>query len=659
MQTQKENQDYTKSHHIMRNGLIALVVLGFSVISYLAYTNPSLFTASITGGGNSVTADTDLYIADDYQAGAGDSDYIEVRAGKGMIKMERLRITLSAPTSQLTFASADTSINALANQACTTTKDTLQGEITVDCGTLSPKVDLGDNSILFRVLVTLNSTLTQGNTVVITMEKAITDSVIRLEEDGPTGDRVPTFTDGKITVASAVNVCSNLDCGSSGYCSNNTCICDPGYAGARCNVCDETAGYTGYPNCKKSTLGSVAGLVLTLNKESIGRLSPEERLKAYSGVYIILNSVNASNRTLTIDGTDVFIPQPSDLSAPEVEQLHSIATSLAVEIERVAGVRVTKYPNVPGLMKLEAITGNADMSLDGILSTSNDITIVPSMENLIALGQNESYGLRIIGLDTSGLSSELNFNDVKWQPQPVNRLNDAALKGGLLERGEKSGTTPLYAQVEKSTGVTVDSNQLQIEVKSAPVIEYLRRLGSNLIERGGRVNLSVKVIDTETISDIKDIRTSIVRSSGTTYKTVTADSAAVWFTATPFLKEVSMTDSGSQMGTDNTPENYKIYTIPVEIPQDANMADGNYQLVLEITDTSGRVSGALLPINIGSVATGDVNGDGKVTMLDVITAFQISNGALNNPNQAQIQAADMNNDGKVNMLDVISLFNKL
>ena len=46
-------------------------------------------------------------------------------------------------------------------------------------------------------------------------------------------------------------------------------------------------------------------------------------------------------------------------------------------------------------------------------------------------------------------------------------------------------------------------------------------------------------------------------------------------------------------------------------------------------------------------------------MLDVIIAFQIATGTLQNPTQAQLQAADMDKDGKVTMLDVINLFNKL
>lgn len=467
----------------MRNTLIALVAVGLSIVSYLAYTNPALFQAAITGGADDTAVTTDLYVPADYKAAAGESDYIEVKAGKAMSKLEKLRVTLSAPTSQLTFASADTSQNILKNEACTTIKDLTQGEIVVDCGTLATKLDVQDNDVLFRVLVTLDSNLKDGNTVIVTMEKGTGDSIIKLEAD--TADRTPTYTDGKITIG-AVATTPTLDCGSYGFKKDNACVCDPGYSGARCNVCDETAGYTGYPNCKKTDLSTIAGLVLTLNKQTISQLETAERTKAYSGAYLMLNSLFAVNVTLTIEGTDVIVPGPSLIGTP-AEELNSISEALIVSIERISGVRAVMYPKIPGLIKLEAVSPNADMSLDGLSSSSGEIRIVPSVDYLIELGPNDSYGLRVVGVNADGTISELNFNNVKWQPQPVNRLNDAALKGGLLEKGDKSGITPLYAQVEKTAGATVDSNQLQVEVKSAPVIEYVRRIGTNLIQKGGQI----------------------------------------------------------------------------------------------------------------------------------------------------------------------------
>lgn len=48
-----------------------------------------------------------------------------------------------------------------------------------------------------------------------------------------------------------VNACGGVNCGSHGSCQEGACHCNTGYSGSRCDRC--AAGYTGYPNCKKST----------------------------------------------------------------------------------------------------------------------------------------------------------------------------------------------------------------------------------------------------------------------------------------------------------------------------------------------------------------------------------------------------------------------
>ena len=89
------------------------------------------------------------------------------------------------------------------------------------------------------------------------------------------------------------------------------------------------------------------------------------------------------------------------------------------------------------------------------------------------------------------------------------------------------------------------------------------------------------------------------------------------------------------------------------------MADGSYTLVLQIVDKSGKVTSAVMPIYIGKVASGDVDGDGKITTIDALIAFQIAGGNLPTATAAQKQAADMDGDGDVDMIDVAVLFNKV
>ena len=692
-----ENQTTTpaqqKPHRVVRNSLIVLAMLVFTAAGYMSYRNPTLFTAAITGGADA-SVDTDLYISTDYKSNAGESDYISIKAGKAMTNLSALRVTFTAPSSMVDMVSISKDGMVLQGASFTTSTPGT-GQFSVIFTIPSPIATVSDNAVLFKMLVSLKSTLNQGDTVVISRVDNSVNS--RITENAIT--RVPTFTDGKITIGTTEDVCKTKNCGEHAACDQTTgnCVCFKGYDQTYlCNAC--SSGYTGYPDCKVDVLSNVTGIVLTFSKDTISKLTMPDRVQAYSSAYVLINSsaaastaaivgpplIPAKTNTITVDGQPVNL-ESSPAGANEKAKVIDLADDLATKLEglvidinpdpgittNVRIVNVLKYPNIPGLLKLTATVDNPDGSLDGITTNSGEIIIVPGLEKKIVLNPAASYQLRVIGknnIDTDVSALDINFNNLKWQPQPVNRLDSSALAGGLLEKGDKSGVTPLYAQVEKANGSKIDSNQITVEVPSGPIVEYIHIVGSDPIVRSGRILLSTKISDVDQISDIKDIMTSIVRSTQTTYAGIQGDASAVWFTATPVITEVAATENGTQEtpaeGEEEPPatpvtENYRIYSIPVEVPQDENMTDGPYKLILELTDNAGHVASSVLPINIGAVATGDVDGNGKVNMLDIIAAFQIANGTNTTPTQSQLQAADLDKNGKVTMLDVITLFNQL
>ena len=53
---------------------------------------------------------------------------------------------------------------------------------------------------------------------------------------------------------------------------------------------------------------------------------------------------------------------------------------------------------------------------------------------------------------------------------------------------------------------------------------------------------------------------------------------------------------------------------------------------------------------------GDINFDGAVDVLDVVSAVNIIIGNYD-PTQSEMNAADLNNDGMINVLDIVSLVN--
>jgi hypothetical protein len=667
---------------MMRNVLIAFVVIGLGVISFLAYKNPQLFQAALTGG-TTKTVTTHLYIPSDYKAPAGEQGAVEVMAGKAMGDVTVIDLTLSFDKSKVSLLSVEGGSSLTSGSYTLVTPSASEGKFRFTL-TLSSATDFSVNDKLAKIYVSLASGLSSGDKVSL-----IKDSLTITAADPAI--TTATYTAGQITVGTgSSDLCKNIDCGKHGTCNpvDGKCVCDKGYDIAYlCNAC--SAGYSGYPDCKVSTVGDVKGIILTLDDETLGKLDTAELDKAWTSAYMMINSTKAAGALIALESEPVakIVPTCTDAAAltekAKVECMvddpngdGTTTDGLASILEAVPGVNVTTYPTVPGLIKLTAGTGNADNSMEGITSSSGEVLVLAGMDYTIKLHPTSSYQTRVVGKngsDSDVTYLDLKFDDVKWMPQPTDRLKKSSLSGGLLERGDKTGQTPLYVALSMTDGSTLDSiNKLTIDVPSAPIIEYMRRIGSKPIEKGGRINLSVKIYDAEKITDIKDIRTSIVRTTGTTLTAINNDSSAVWFTATPYMSEVTVTDSGTQTSTKTTTApgtsttttkststalNYKIYSIPIDVPQDANMTDGSYKLLLEITDTDSRVTAGIMDITIGAVATGDVDGSGSVNMLDVIKAFQIANGAT--ATQTEVQAADLNNDGKVTMLDVITLFNQL
>ena len=651
--------EHPKNHKFLIRVLIwVVVILGIGIAGYFGSKQVELFKAELIGGGDQDVA-ADLYIPQDYEAESPTIGTIAVKAAQLIDEFYGLVLTLDFNPLEIDLK--QTIIipqnSPLENRSHTTVKTS--DKLSIIFAESANPISIADNAVLFEIDVDIESRLSEGTKIDIGHV-----SPSRINEG--IGDRDLIFSSGLITITEAAVECP-LDCGDYGDCDPQTGLCDcyTGYTGPACGECD--TGYIGYPNCTLDPFAELAGLVLSLSQDTVNQLSDVEREQAYHSAYVMVNSSDSAGRTITLEGQTVLIEVDPllDCNVDELACINDItdklSVSLAVEDAGTVLVNVTKYPDVPGLLKLEATAGNADGSLDGITTTSGEVTIVPGMDYTITLYPTDTYRLRIIGKFNDGSVQELNFNDVTWMPQPVNRLNNEALNGGLLERGDVSGTTPLYVEIEKADGTVIQSNQITVDVPSGPIIEYVRQIDRGSIVRGSTVLLSVKVSDVDQISDIQDMRTSLVLSDYNTYSQITQDPDAIWFTITPFVEEIEVTDSGVEEAEEELEievQNYRIYSIPVEIPERADLFDGEYKLALEITDTEGNLATAVIPIYIGEIASGDVNADGQLSMMDVILVFQIVNGRYS-PTQVQRDAADINGDGSITMLDVILLFNQV
>lgn len=666
--------------------VIALVAVAIGVFGGFVPGNQRVAHAEFTGG--TATSDKNLYIPNDYIGTSDGTGDILVKAGAGISKLKALDVTFGFdPTKIEIYNVADLALEAhkLYGKG-TPTISASNNTFRVNYVSLSELVLVNANDTLFRLRVHIKSSVVGPTDISIwTTENPTIKKVVEPNPDiVDVTYTTPRFRDGKISVLAAT--CSP-ECGEYGSCKpdTKTCECNLGYMGVACKQC--AAGYTGYPKCVLDVFSNLKGVILTLSPDTVSKLTVEERKKAYSSVYVIFKAQVTNFAQKIKLGTAEYDLACISHAPDELAKIRECTEVFKGNMEDPdigPGWKASVVNGMSGVVKLEPQGSGA--TLDGITSTTGDVLVVPGMDYTLVLDPLGSYKTRVIGvldsttfaldgvtiLSSSHVVKDMNFNDVKWMPQPTNRLKSSALAGGLLERGDEVGTGPLYVEMEKSDKSKVQSNQLTVEVPGGPQIDYARVIGAGSIERGARVNLSVKVSDVDTISDIQDILTSIVRptdpspTKNTTYAEIRADATATWFTENKFV-DVSkvITENVTVPATPPatppvTPAagNYRIYQIPVEIPQDTGLVDGNYKLVLIITDKAGHSSTAVIPLRLGKVASGDVNGDGKISMLDVILAYQISNGKITGT-PAQIEAANLDGKGNVTMMDVVLLFNKV
>jgi hypothetical protein len=413
------------------------------------------------------------------------------------------------------------------------------------------------------------------------------------------------------------------------------------------------------------TVNKVSGLTIALNEATQQKIPSYVKQAAYKSVLFIVHNPNIAGKSVNIEGQQIPITLPDGTYENNLEKVGAIIDEIQgqIALQNPSLINVKRLTDLPGVLVLEPTSANTNGIIDiSTTATADQATIVPNFSAGLNLPANETYGLMVVANYNNGRTKRLLPTDVTWMNTPVNYLDSAMLATGLLKRGEKTGTSTIYAEFKNADESAINSNLLTVTVESGPVIEYARIIGSGAIMKGGQINLQMKVTDVDTIADIQDINISLVKSEFNTYNEINADSGAVWFTATPYpdqitVEEESATADGVTPAAPSAPV-FKIYDIPADIPYDAGLFDGQYKLIISITDTNNNTLNYVYPIYIGEVASGDVDGNGVINMIDVIYAFRIAAGTVT-PTQSQLQAADVNGDGGVTMIDVILLFRQV
>jgi len=451
-------------------------------------------------------------------------------------------------------------------------------------------------------------------------------------------------------------------------------------------------------------VNELSDITLTWDNNAIKRLTGDLKKQAFQSVVVMINRASAKGQRITIEGKPLTLtlPAPTIPYKNEIEQITAIRDKLASDAALIqnanheALLTVTSHPKLPGALLLVLATvlvpdKNDNGMIDISTTAGPEVTILPSLPEEMTVLPQQSIGLQVIGEYDNGLTKPLNIHSAKLVADPVNRLSSTALSGGLLERGDSAGTSTLYAEYTTADGRVLTSKPaIRVTIPPGPVIEFLRMVGGLAsIQQGDTIHLSAKVSDVDTVSNISDITVSLVKTKLTNYEDirVAPPSEATWFAMSPFVDDIKIEQSnqpadqaaqpvaGDTTGgtTDDTSGDtggtvapsgsqalpFRVYDIPFQIPTLAGLYDGDYALVIEITDKENHEAHYVLsPFHIGKVASGDVSGDGKIDMRDVILAFRIASGKLPTATPAQMAAADIDGKGGVDMRDVILLFRK-
>jgi len=447
-------------------------------------------------------------------------------------------------------------------------------------------------------------------------------------------------------------------------------------------------------------------LLISLGEDTLDKLPEAQYNDAYRSLVLAIHDPALAGNSLTIEeyspNFDLTIPHSAGSLAAtdsfkyyldtdkdgtldvdystlsDKQKVDLIADYLSTLDNYIDGVKsISKVPGYAGLITIESdaldstSTDTVDNGRVDISTTAPDKTLsvfsnAVDQNFIINLPTSDTYQLMVLGKYSNQTTKRLSPEEVKWV-STHGFLDQGALDSGTLEfkTGEKTGVASIVAKIEEEN---VSSNSLKVEVTSGPAISRVDMDYVGSIQKGTPITFSIEVSDVDTIADVKDIRAIFYKSSADTYQEILNDPTRTKFgekTYTDSLIKVSASQSQSDGSEDPNTETsssdqpyYKTYDITFSIPQHAGLYDGDYKLVILFSDTLNHKSSRVIPVHVGTLSSGDVDADGKLSMRDVMYVYQIAIGKVT-PTQSQKDAANIDGKGAVTMLDVLLLFRKI
>ncbi len=432
------------------------------------------------------------------------------------------------------------------------------------------------------------------------------------------------------------------------------------------------------------TVNALQGLTIAPDPATLAQLPPENR---GTEALIYIHKSSAVGSTITVEGNAITLAYPAPLPVGgyknETERVGALADQMAANAILTANFAVSRVAKNPGVLIVRPLNNTA-LGPNGVMdiaanASSEGVSFLSGITGTLTVPANQTFRMRVVGEYSNGITKRLPNTAVRWIPSLPDVLDQASLDGGALKRGTRAGQITLKARNEE---LKLESNELSVGVESGPVIERVDVDADAEIVKGSPLRLTVRVSDIDTLADVKEIRVGLYQSAFGTRSEILADPARQFFgdvdyqgqliqavTPAPVQVPVQPGGTGTAPATTVAPQaqapQFKTYALEYEVPQKNNLFDGAYKLVVTYADANGRTADAVVTLFLGKILKGDVNGDGKVDLLDALRVLRFRRDPATYPlSQRDKTAADVAGiglggfdkpDGQVDLLDVLGI----
>gem|GEM_PF-6145073 len=299
-----------------------------------------------------------------------------------------------------------------------------------------------------------------------------------------------------------------------------------------------------------------------------------------------------------------------------------------------------------GLSLHDAATPNATITAQVVVNapTIRTFSISSSCD-----GQRKFIGdvctLRATATLDNGSTSDIS-SQVTWQGfEEIGTVTGSVLTI-TKHRAVPETVAAISARLEQPALTSTNTITITV-VEAIPRILSIFTAGNRPVAKGSSDDLFIRLISPEGAATLRDIEVSLLDESFAT-------PAEIPVTA----RRYSVIETGIVPTVNDEGARTYLLKVNVVIPILSELHEGPATLLVDIFTPAGNKVSAVSPIFIGNPPSGDVDGNGEFTLLDIVLLMKMANRELL-PTPEQISRGDFDNDGVITIIDVLQAFRLL